>query len=374
MQLLLILGSSIILHFGLLPLLSLTLPPVLKIILALTIILAGAIYPLSQSANLIEAATGILSKKTKIAAGLLQAFGTAFPDMVLGITAAIISLSYVTTDPAKAIAFAMIAAATTFGSNIYNIGHAAWCIWRQNHADRGGRALPMFPGFPSFGMVTPVALHKVKPKMPEIDVSVRVLTILTILTATVALAMVMFGHIGPELYTLVRPAGGALMAICIAIIIHFRRRGSFSGEESAAEESSTLTSNHPFYLWLALLTAGITIALTATSMVQALEIGSAVAHIPYVLSGALAGIFGCLGEMLVVHNYTIHANGRLGDAIVGVAMDNIVTILGAAIVAIMGGIFLGSTSLIVIFVIILALNTVLIDQISRLKTTLVSLK
>lgn len=78
--------------------------------------------------------------------------------------------------------------------------------------------------------------------------------------------------------------------------------------------------------------------------------------------------------MLVIHNYSIHSNGRLGDAIVGVAMDNIVTIMGAAIVSVMGGIFLGGTSLITLFVIILSLNTVLIDQISRLKATLYHLK
>jgi hypothetical protein len=41
--------------------------------------------------------------------------------------------------------------------------------------------------------------------------------------------------------------------------------------------------------------------------------------------------------------------------------------MGAAIVAIMGGIFLGGNALILIFVIILALNTMLIWQISRLK-------
>jgi len=45
--------------------------------------------------------------------------------------------------------------------------------------------------------------------------------------------------------------------------------------------------------------------------------------------------------------------------------------MGAAIVAIMGGIFLGGNSLIIIFVVILASNTVLVQQISRLKNSLV---
>jgi hypothetical protein len=49
------------------------------------------------------------------------------------------------------------------------------------------------------------------------------------------------------------------------------------------------------------------------------------------------------------------------------AMDNIVTTMGASIVAIMGGIFLGGNALILIFVLILTLNTTLIWQIAKLK-------
>jgi len=71
--------------------------------------------------------------------------------------------------------------------------------------------------------------------------------------------------------------------------------------------------------------------------------------------------------MLVIHNYTVNPKGRIGDALIGVGMDNIVTTAGAAIVAIMGGIFLGGSSLIVIFVLILGMNTVLIGQVSQMK-------
>jgi len=51
-------------------------------------------------------------------------------------------------------------------------------------------------------------------------------------------------------------------------------------------------------------------------------------------------------------------------------MDDIVTILGASVVAIMDGVFLGGNSLILIFIIILTANTLLIEQISRLKNSL----
>ena len=92
-----------------------------------------------------------------------------------------------------------------------------------------------------------------------------------------------------------------------------------------------------------------------------------ITNIPFAIAGIVAGLIGCLGEILVVHNYTVKGNGRIGDAVVGVAMDNVVTIMGAAIVAIMGGIFLGGNSLILLFVAILAINMVLIGQISKLK-------
>ena len=88
-----------------------------------------------QVANYIEDITSILKDKTGLAGGLLQAFGTAFPDMALGITAAIVSLSYAGTNQVLAIQYAIVAASTTFGSNIYNIAHAAWCILRQNQAN-----------------------------------------------------------------------------------------------------------------------------------------------------------------------------------------------------------------------------------------------
>lgn len=66
-------------------------------------------------------------------------------------------------------------------------------------------------------------------------------------------------------------------------------------------------------------------------------------HIPFVITGVMAGIIGCLGEMMVVHNFSVNPKGRIGDAVTGVAMDNIMTTLGASIVAIMGGIFLEVT-------------------------------
>ena len=84
-------------------------------------------------------------------------------------------------------------------------------------------------------------------------------------------------------------------------------------------------------------------------MIHAIEALSYLFHIPPVITGVFAGLIGCLGEILVIHNYTVNPKGRIGDALIGVGMDNIVTTLGAAIVAMMGGIFLGGSSLIVIF-------------------------
>lgn len=369
-------GAAVLLKFGAVRFLDVNFPAYLRLIAGLFILLFGAVYPLSRSAEIIEAATEVLSKKTHLSSGLLQSFGTAFPDMVLGVTAAVVSLSLVRSDPVRAISYAMIAASTTFGSNVYNIGHATWCIWRQNRADKLNKTLQMFPYIKSSGFVKPLNEHKHKPYILELDTAVRILTVLTVLTASVALAMVAFGRvssttfIGGDLYQLIRPAGITLLFVTLAVLIKFRRDAKEVPEAEAAESSTPLGLVGLPFVWLALVAAGITIAFTAESMVRALEIVSSVAHIPYVVTGTLAGIIGCLGEMMVIHNYTIHQNGRIGDAVVGVAMDNIVTIMGASVVAVMGGIFLGGTSLIVLFVLILTLNTILIDQISLLKNTI----
>jgi len=116
-----------------------------------------------------------------------------------------------------------------------------------------------------------------------------------------------------------------------------------------------------------LLLSGAIILFTAESMIHAIEALSYLFHIPPVITGVFAGLIGCLGEILVIHNYTVNPKGRIGDALIGVGMDNIVTTLGAAIVAMMGGIFLGGSSLIVIFVLILGMNTFLIGQVSEMK-------
>ena len=126
-------------------------------------------------------------------------------------------------------------------------------------------------------------------------------------------------------------------------------------------------------IWIHLLISGVAILFAAEAMIHSVRIFSQITGLHYVVSGVLAGVIGCLGEMLVIHNYTIHPKGRIGDALVGVAMDNIVTTLGASIVALMGGIFLGGNALILIFVIILTLNSVLLWQISRLKNFFIKL-
>ena len=131
---------------------------------------------------------------------------------------------------------------------------------------------------------------------------------------------------------------------------------------AAVEEEEKYYRAKPTLLILFhLIIAGIVILFVASAMVQAIEIFSEITGLSFVIAGVLAGIIGCLGEMIVIHNFTVSPNGRLGDAITGVVMDNVVTILGASLVAIMGGIFLGGTALILIFVIILQLFHLLLE-------------
>lgn len=347
----------------------------MRIIVSISILVIGAVYILRGTAKIIEETTEVLSQRTKIAGGVLQSLGTAFPDMVLGIVAAIISLRLISTDYTMAINYAIIAAATTFGSNIYNIGHAAWCIFRQNLANKINKAILMFPRYKKSGTVTPFQSHEIKPSLIEIDTSIEILNALTILTAIVALSMVIFGRLetSPEgmsgdIYQLIRPVGFVIFFLGAFIIYYFRKtKRAENLDKEIIEEEKYYKSKSTIIILINLLIAGLAILWAAESMVKSIEVICNITGLPFVIAGVLAGIIGCLGEMIVIHNFTVNPKGRIGDAIVGVSMDNIVTTMGAAIVAIMGGIFLGGSSLILIFVIILTLNTILIWQISKLK-------
>jgi hypothetical protein len=338
----------------------------------------GIGYIFRGTAKVIEETTDVLKDRTKLAGGLLQAFGTAFPDMVIGIVAAFISLQVRDMDYVRAINLAIIAASTTFGSNIYNILHAAWCIYRQNLANLKHKTVLMFPPFKAGGSLKPLEEHNIKPSIREMDGATRVLTALTMLTAFVAISMVLFGQVksGEEkiegdLYQLIMPVGIVLFLLCVGVLYYFRKsHRPESLTKEIIEEEKYYGKQSTWRIWFDLVLSGAAILFAAESMVKAMEIFSQLTHIPFVVTGIMAGLIGCFGEIIVVHNFSVNPKGRIGDAIVGVAMDNIVTILGAAIVAIMGGIFLGSNSLILIFIIILSANTILIEQISKLKNSL----
>jgi Ca2+/Na+ antiporter len=347
----------------------------LKIITVILIFYIGIAVVFKRTTNIIEETTDALKERTGLAGGFLQSFGTAFPDMVLGVVAALMSLSLRDSDYARAINLAIIAAATTFGSNIYNIYHAAWCIWRQNIADKLGRVVKMFPGFGFGGSLKPLQDHPEKPHPRELDRAVLLMVTLTFLTTVAALSMVIFGRvkfnpvgIEGDLYQLKQSLGIFLFILCVIILFLFRK-----GEKLTRSEAKELSRYHHlsnWRIWLDLALAGIGILFAAESMVTAMEAFSDITGMPFVITGIAAGIIGCLGEMIVVHNFTVNPHGRIGDAVVGVAMDNIVTTLGASIVAIMGGVFLGGNSLIIIFIVIMSANTFLIYQLYQLRNTL----
>lgn len=383
LKIIILLVSGIFLRFFLMPVLEGDFSTVYKFISIILILVIGAVYTLRGAANIIEETTDVLSEKTKLAGGLLQSLGTAFPDMVLGIVAALVSLRAVSSDPLLAVNYAIIAASTTFGSNIYNIGHATWCIYRQNLSNSKKQLVLMFPGIKSGGTVKPVQDHTKKPSANEIDTAIDVSNALTVLTALVALSMVMFGQVSSpppgltgDLYQLIRPIGVVIFLISAFILFLFRKdEPAVNPELAEVVKDTNYYRKNPLYVtWLHLAVAGLAILFAAESMVKAIETFCNLTGIPFVIAGVAAGLIGCLGEMLVVHNYTVHPDGRIGDAVVGVAMDNIVTIMGASIVAMMGGIFLGGKSLIMIFVIIFALNSTLMWQIGKLKNYLLIVK
>jgi len=367
---------AIVLRFGIFIFLGEDYNSWLRLTAVILILGIGAGFVLQGTAKVIEETTDVLSKRTKLASGFLQSIATAFPDMALGIVAAIISLRLKDVDYSLAISFAIIAAATTFGSNIYNVGHASWCIFRQNLANKKNQKILMFPFIKKGGTIIPMAEHLEKPSLEELDNAMDVFSILTILTAIVATTMVLFGqiknpplNISGDLYQLVRPAGLVILVLCALTMYYFRK----AKKENLVVRDSLEESyqNQPnFIIFINLLFCGMAILLAAEVMVNAIQVFCNITGMPFIVAGVLAGIIGCLGEMIVIHNFTVNPAGRIGDAVVGVGMDNIITTLGASIVAVMGGIFLGGNALILIFVVILTLNSILLWQVSKLKNYL----
>src|SRR3989344_3498991 len=199
-------------------------------IAGIILIIGIGAFALKEVAEVIEETTEVLSDRTRLASGLLQSLGTAFPDMVLGIVAAVISLSLIKENYTLAINFAIIAAATTFGSNIYNIAHAILCVFRQNVSNKKEVPVPMVPGIKKTGMVIPMKDHQTKPSLKEIDASIDILNVLTILTTVVVLCMVIFGQVkspvptvSGDLYQLVKPLGLVILVLCILAMYHFRK-------------------------------------------------------------------------------------------------------------------------------------------------------
>ena len=223
--------------------------------------------------------------------------------------------------------------------------------------------------------MTPFDKHLIKPHLSEFDTAIKTLIALTLLTLTVAISMVLFGKVqgqelqlSEDLYQLIRPIGIVIFLLSGAILYLFRKtQRKESAINEIAEAEHFYRQKSTGIILFHLLLSGVIILLTAESMIRSIEALSHITHIPPVITGAFAGLIGCLGEILVIHNYSINPKGRIGDALVGVGMDNIVTTAGAAIVAMMGGIFLGGSSIIVIFVLILGMNTVLIGQVSLMK-------
>ncbi len=358
-----------IVRFILVPFMSVHNPIIVNVSMFSTFMLG--IYLLRETAKIIASTTSILKDRTDIASGLLQSIGTAFPDMVIGVIAAIMSLKWSHVDPVRSINLAIIAASTTFGSNIYNVFYAVWCIYRQNIANRKGRIISMIPLTGIAGLVRPIKLHKVKPKIEEFDTAIQIMGALSFLTALVAIVMVLFGKvlvvplgISGDLYRLTRPLGFVVLAVCIWIMFKYRKN---KAEEENYDIGNVYVTLPTARIVIDLVASGIIILLAAEAIIKSISLFADITKLPYVLVGVLTALIGCLGEIMVIHSFTVNPNGRVADAIIGVAMDNVVTTMGAAFVAILGGIFLGSEALIVIFVLILLANTLLVQQISNLK-------
>lgn len=372
-------GASFFLYWGCVPFLSPDYSLIIRFLSISVILFIGTVFVLRVAGEVIENSTTLLSLKTGLASGMLQSLGTAVPDMSLGIMAAFISIQVYATDKEGAISFAILAASITFSSNIYNSLYATWCVWRQNQADRKHKRLALIPGMPRYGEVKPIHEHEVVPAVAEVDEAEDIINAVSALTVCIAILMVLFGQVRHNgdgaLYRLIQPIGVVMMILCLWIFLHFRKSKRASRAINKKKHHTiTRSPNYIAILLFDLFVVVVSVIFAAKSMVEAAHELGVITHMPFILVGTLSGIIGCLSEMLVVHHYTVNPTGRIGDALVAVGMDNVVTILGAMVVAVIGGIFLGGRELILIFMAIMMSNTLLIWQMSKFKNTLFAAK
>jgi Ca2+/Na+ antiporter len=227
-------------------------------------------------------------------------------------------------------------------------------------------------------MLKPLSTHKLKPATIEINAAMEILVYLAFLTLVVASGMVLFGRVSDDtilnlfntdLYQLSKPIAAIVLILSIVIIYVFRK--AHAKEEKEGEENYYFHKSQ-LRIWFDLLMSGFIILLAAESLVESIAKLSELTGIPYVATGIATALVGCLGEMIVIHNFSINPKGRLADALTGVAMDNVVTIIGASLIAILGGIFLGSDALIIIFVLVMFSKILLMHEVAELKDNLKS--
>ncbi len=340
--------------------------------IAFVLQLLAGIYCIVKTAKTIGAVSQSLKYQTGIAAGVLQAIGTALPDMAIGILAAILSVREASGDYYRSIQYGMVAGSTTLGSNIYNILFASWCVWRQDKSDRVKREVLMFPLIKKWGRLTPLSQQELKPTLREISSSLTLLLILSAITALVAISVVFSGIIesSPELfqqdiYKFDKGMALFILMACLFLIYEFRKAQSSSNvkEKTNLED----TGNSVIRNWFFLLVATFILFISAYMVIEAITRISELTNIPIEVLGMATALVGCLGEMTVIYDFSIHQSGTIIDAITGVTMDNFFTIVGTCLIALIGGIYLGSSTAIIIFICIMLANTVLIVQTAKLK-------
>jgi len=147
--------------------------------------------------------------------------------------------------------------------------------------------------------------HQNLPKVKELDAAMSVLSGLSVLTAVVAISMVVFGKVAEvpqgmtgDLYRLVRPMGGVILGLCGGLVWYFRKseRGK-NAVEKIAQEEKYYHRQPAVVMWGHLMVAGIAILLVAESMIRAVQVVAEISGIPLVVVGVLTGIIGCMEKL-----------------------------------------------------------------------------
>lgn len=331
------------------------------------------IYLLRETSKIIQNATAVLKDRTNIMGKLLQPSGAAFSNIIIGVVAAILSWMLTTSDPVKSVNLSILATTTIFGSFAYIIFFAVWCIYRQNVANRKGKIISVVPLTGIAGLIKPIKLHKTNPKMEDFDNIMQIIGYFSFIVSLVTLGIIGFGKIirislttgfYEILLQLSKPFGIVILLVCLGIILKYNKNKPKKEIYDVDNIYGTLPTSR---MLMDLSISIVIITFAAEAIVRSISLFAQLTHTSYLIMGLITAFIACIGEISKIHNHTINPSGKIPESLVNIFINNIVAIMVVSFVTVLGGLFRGNITSLIIFMLILLANTLLTQQVHNLK-------